>query len=199
VTDQALLVNAVTGYRSFTVRGGGRIFSQYSGVEWPSFPGVTFRARCELGRYFSLMASSTVLKPVGEHEPLELDTSLMEEHEAPHRDCACGIHGYYDPGSVTAATVPWEGGEPVFGLIAGWGQVIPHPDGFRCSHARICALAGTSKEARAAALNCGVLLVERRSELADVAERFGQPMPEQLIPKPVPSVRSAEHLVGGIT
>lgn len=199
MTDQPLLVDAVTGYRSFTVRGGGRLFSQYSDVEWPSFPGVTFRARCELERYFGLMTPLAPLKAGGEHLPFELDAACLDEHEAPHVDCGCGIHAYYDVGSATGTTVPWEGGEAVFGLIAGWGLVVPHPDGFRCSHARICALAGTSSEARAAALNCEVPLVERRSELADLADRFGSPMPGRFVPREQPSADRVEHVVGGIT
>lgn len=191
------LSRPVVGYRAFTVRRGGRLFSQYSDVEWPSFPGVAFRARCERERYLGLM-SGAPLKAVGEHAPLELDTQRLGEHEAPHPNCGCGIHALYDVGSVSDVTVPWEEGEAIFGLITGWGEVVPHPDGFRCSHARIHALAGTTREARAAAANCEVPLVGRRSELVDLAPRFGRPMPPDLVPETRGTDRSAEHLVGGI-
>jgi len=196
VTDRHLN-RPVVGYRAFTVRRGGRLFSQYSDVEWPSFPGVTFRAKCELERYAGMMDLSSRLAPVGEHARFKLELQGIEEHDAPHVRCGCGIHALYDVGSVSDATVPWEEGEAVFGLVTGWGEVIPHPDGFRCSHARIHALAGASTEARAAALNCEVPLVGRRSELVDLAPRFGRPMPTHLVPEEA-SVRRIEHLVGGI-
>lgn len=177
------LVDPIVGYRAFTVRNGGRLYSQFSGVEWPSFSDVTFQARCEARRYFGTMPTP----------------DQSSEHEAPHPDCECGIHGYYDVGSVADTTVPWEGGEAIVGLIAGWGVVIPHPDGFRCSRARICALAGTSAEAHAAAVNCEVRLVERRSELADLVRLFGRSMPERFIPPPESSVhlttRFEDHTV----
>jgi hypothetical protein len=198
MTDPRLLTDAIVGYRAFTVRDGGRLHSQYSGVEWPSFPDVTFEARCEVGRYAGFQ-TFTYLKPAGESKALELEHEpRLDEHVSPHPDCACGIHGFYDVGSVADATVPWEGGEAIVGLIAGWGEVIPHPDGFRCSRARICALSGTSSEARAAAANCEVRLVARRAELVDLAHLFGRPMPEQLIPAaidPGPAARYVDHVV----
>lgn len=195
MTDQGLLVSAVTGYRTFVVKEGGRLYSQFSDVEWPSFPNVTFEAKCEVGRYFGLAPTFCYVKDPDTSEVLEYEPCLVE-HEAPHRDCGCGIHAFYDVGSVSPSTLPWSSGEAVTGLIVGWGEVIPHPDGFRCSKARICALAGRTSRARLAAENCGVELVDRRADLVGLAPEFGHTMPAQLIPHPKERTdrRQADHV-----
>lgn len=74
---------------------------------------------------------------------------------APGWDCACGYNALtevpglslWKPPLQTAAGGPSE--EPVpatmVGIVAGWGKVILHEDGWRSEHARVLALVGLDR------------------------------------------------------
>ena len=62
---------------------------------------------------------------------------LDEPHDSPHQACQCGIYAYHAPGPRS-----WFG-EAYWceGVVAAWGRLVVHSDGFRAEHARVEALA----------------------------------------------------------
>ena len=110
---------------------------------------------------------------------------LAAPHASPHPDCQCGVYAYDRPGLRTYQ------GEEVWwceGVIAAWGRLVVHADGWRAEHARVEALAlsGPSDERLAAAVGAiasrfGVPVVERE-KLAEVADAAGGLVPATLRP-----------------
>ena len=101
---------------------------------------------------------------------------LDAPHDSPHPDCQCGIYAYHRPGAQSYyGEFEW-----VEGIVAVWGRIEAHRDGLRAEHARVCALA-RRPGVGAIAAQLGVDLVER-GELDRAAERYGAPLPAQLVP-----------------
>ena len=104
---------------------------------------------------------------------------LAEEHASPHPDCLCGIYAHHVPGRRN-----WFGEfEWVEGVVTVWGRIEAHADGLRAEHARIEALIRRAElpgaERIAAALGCESV---ERDDVAAVAERYGAPLPAEMIP-----------------
>ncbi len=62
---------------------------------------------------------------------------LDAPHASPHPACQCGIYAWNDPALRTFHGEQWW----CEGVIAGWGRVEVHADGWRSEHARVEALA----------------------------------------------------------
>jgi hypothetical protein len=101
---------------------------------------------------------------------------LVAPHEAPHRDCRCGIHAYHRPGrQAYYGEFEW-----VEGVVSLWGRIEAHRDGLRAQHARVCALAARPA-AEAIAGRLGVEIVAR-DQLEEAAAGYGAPLPAALLP-----------------
>ncbi len=106
---------------------------------------------------------------------------LDEPHDSPHPECQCGIYAYHAPGPRS-----WFG-EAYWceGVVAAWGRLVVHGDGFRAEHARVEALAAPDGISRAvvaeAADALGVPLVPHPS-LAAFAAGLGGGVPAALRP-----------------
>ena len=109
---------------------------------------------------------------------------LEGAHPSPHPHCQCGIYAYHRPGlRAYYGEFAW-----AEGIIAAWGRIEVHADGFRAEHARIEALARPDRDEPAVratvegvARDLGVPLLER-SELAGAADAYGEPLPPSLLP-----------------
>ena len=175
------LFEPVIGYRAFSVEHDGTMRSQYSDVLWPMEPGSVMTARCEVGHYFGQMPTFSYMK--GE----DLVYEPFDEHPAPNKLCGCGIHAHYDVGDASETSIPWSTDAPLVtavGLIVGWGTVIPHPDGFRCQYATVCAMAGPSNAALEAARRLDIMYVRSKVLLPSLAQQFGGDFPTDLRPDP---------------
>lgn len=166
----------VLGYRQWKVNEDMRLASAIADTVWE--PGVN-EARCEsLGPAF--------LQPRRPGPPV---------HDAPHHDCHCGFYALHEPSFWYAqedddltrghlASRPGEQG--VCGLVAGWGRVEVHHEGFRSQFARVVAIAAPKNKrgavlARAVADEYGVPCVPR-GELERVASEFGESVPVDVRP-----------------
>lgn len=93
---------------------------------------------------------------------------LPHPHFAPHRDCDCGLYGYFLPDT---ASLTHSFGAPgtVFGVVEVAGRAIIHPLGLRAERMRIVALAcpSVSDDCRPAAYgqHYGVPVYGRSEEL----------------------------------
>jgi hypothetical protein len=58
---------------------------------------------------------------------------IYREHEAPDHDCGCGLYAWYEPRGSVGFTM-------AVGLVAAWGAVELHADGYRAEHAEILCL-----------------------------------------------------------
>jgi hypothetical protein len=158
------LIEPVVGFRAWRL-GSGRLLSPYIPCRWE---GRTMHARC-------FDANRTLLRGEG---------WLSAPHSSPHPDCQCGIYAYHRPGlRAYYGDFAW-----AEGIVAAWGRVEVHADGFRTEHARIEALArpdrdepGVIRTIEAIAARFEVPLLER-SALADAAGAFGRPLPDSLLP-----------------
>lgn len=166
MTEIPTFSECVIGYRQWRVDDW--VLSPLS-VGKPWRPGVN-HARCQQNPF---------VIHLGYAEP------AMQEHKAPHQECACGIYAYHDPdGLVSGAGV-------VLGAIAAWGDLQVHHGGFRAEHAQIVALVdgdmGAAGDLTEIAKFYGVPLIGR-DLLTMEAERHGQPLPVDVRPdKPEPS------------
>lgn len=132
-------------------------------------------------------------------------------NSAPGSDCECGWYALHDPSDFwygkqastsglygmvfgTAETDPL-----VSGVIAAWGNVEVHHQGFRAQHARVVAIALPEGKrdavvARAVATEYGVPVVAAK-QLAQIAGEFGSTVPVEMRPeKPEP-----KEINGGFT
>lgn len=116
-------------------------------------------------------------------------------HRAPGACCDCGLYALHEP-------VSWgdPDGPAVFGAVAAWGDLRVHWQGFRAEKARIVALAytldmplGLRRQIFKAAgvYGCEYVPMHR---LAEVAAKYGTPLPENARPERVPPV---DFAVGG--
>jgi len=123
--------------------------------------------------------------------------------DCPGNDCHCGFYALHRPSFWYGkdrdrqrhpfSVVLTFGPEPDFvaGLIAGWGKVQVHHDGFRAQYAKVVALAVPTDGkkrialARACAAEYGVPTVPQ-NELERVASEFGSLVPVELRPPAQP-------------
>jgi hypothetical protein len=160
------LIAPVVGFRAWRL-GRDRLLSPYIPCRWD---GRTMHAEC-------YDANRSLLRGQG---------WLDEPHGSPDARCQCGIYAYHRPGlRAYYGEFAW-----AEGIIAAWGRIEVHADGFRSEHARIEALARPDRdepEVRATvervARDLGVPLLER-AELAGAAAAYGEPLPSSLLPAP---------------
>lgn len=68
---------------------------------------------------------------------LELHRARVAAHIAPAEDCNCGFYAVRDPKTASGYATPTS----VFGVVQGFGRVVPMEKGWRLGKARILALA----------------------------------------------------------
>jgi hypothetical protein len=107
----------------------------------------------------------------------------VEPHASPDPDCQCGIYAYHRPG-VRQSYGEFDWCE---GIISAWGRLEAHADGLRAEHARLEVLAlprdpAVRRAVEAIAGRLGVPTCPGREQLADLAPRFGAPIPAALLP-----------------
>lgn len=158
------LVSPVIGFRAWRL-GRDRLLSPYIPCRWE---GRTMHAEC-------YDANRTLLRGEG---------WLAEPHPSPHPSCQCGIYAYHRPG-LRAYYGEWAWAE---GIIAAWGRIEVHADGFRTEHARIEALARPDRDdpsvaatIERVAADLGVPLLGR-DQLAAAAGSFGATLPGSMVP-----------------
>jgi len=111
------LILPVVGFRAWRL-GANRLLSPYIPCRWE---GRTMHAEC-------YDANRTLLRGQG---------WLDAPHASPDPHCQCGIYAYHRPGlRAYYGEFAW-----AEGIIAAWGRVEVHADGFRAEHARVEALA----------------------------------------------------------
>lgn len=91
-----------------------------------------------------------------------------EPHDPPAPGCGCGLYGIH-PHRAGAWLDGDDGGE-VLGIVAGWGRVEVHADGFRAERGRPVALAAIGPPGDL--LECA----ERLALLEDLAARYSVPL-----------------------
>lgn len=82
--------------------------------------------------------------PVGD---VRAQCRLKHAHLAPARDCSCGLYALHQP-----PYAPSEIDGHVWGVVAAWGQLQVHHDGFRAERMRALALIVDTAIARTAAM-----------------------------------------------
>ena len=146
------LVAPVIAFRSWRL-AGAQLVSPFIPCRWE---GRVMHAQC-------YDANRTRTRGVG---------WLDGPHGSPHADCQCGIYAYHTPGPRS-----WFG-EAYWceGVVAAWGRLVVHRDGFRAEHARVEALAVPDgmrpSHVREAAETVGVPLIAV-AELRAFADRLG--------------------------
>jgi len=157
------LAGTIAGFRSWRV-ANGKLLSPYIPCRWE---GRVIHAQC-------FDANRVLQQGRG---------WLAAPHASPHPDCQCGVYAYDRPGLRSYFGEVWW----CEGVIAAWGRVVVHADGWRAEHARVEALALPSDDPRLAeaveeiAARLEVPVVER-SSLWEVAEEAGGLVPEALRP-----------------
>ncbi|HEX8105005.1 MAG TPA: hypothetical protein VF533_20455 [Solirubrobacteraceae bacterium] len=159
------LAAPLVGFRAWRL-GRDRLLSPYIPCRWE---GRTMHAEC-------YDANRSLTRGQG---------WLDEPHVSPDPRCQCGIYAYHRPG-LRAYYGEWAWAE---GIIAAWGRVEVHHDGFRAEHARIEALARPDRaddpavratiERIAHELDVPLLA---RDQLAAAAPAYGGTLPESLLP-----------------
>lgn len=164
----------VLGYRQWKVNADMRLASAVAPTAWE--PGVN-EARCED------INTVRLLRAMGHHDVARPEP----RHDAPHHECHCGFYAlheptfWYDDDDSKYGQLSSGGDQAVAGLVAGWGRVEVHHEGFRSQFARVVAIAAPKDKrgatlARAVAEEYGVPCVPR-DELERVAGEFGSPVP----------------------
>jgi hypothetical protein len=109
---------------------------------------------------------------------------LDEPHESPHPDCQCGIYAYHSPGARSYYGEVWW----CEGVVAAWGRIEVHADGYRAEFARVEALGvpdlGNPKleaAVHAVGATLGVPVMPSAALPAFAAE-LGDPVPDRLRP-----------------
>lgn len=110
------LLAEVIGFRSWRI-ANGHLQSPYIPCRWD---GRTMRAVC-------YDANRVLTRGEG---------WLDEPHDSPHPDCRCGIYAYHSPGARSYYGEVWW----CEGVVAAWGRLEVHADGYRAEFARVEAL-----------------------------------------------------------
>ncbi len=175
------LMAPVHGFRDWRITDAG-LCSPRTDMVWES---TTVRAHCR---------------------PQNADDFVRGAHDAPGRDCNCGIHVQY-AFSPEFSKVDYQG---VSGVVTVWGHVEAHEHGMRAEFARLQVLGlyarwtRRQKDAvRDLAERLDVDLVDLY-ELPDAAHAYATPMPTALIPghgawtprrRPLAPIERRERLV----
>jgi hypothetical protein len=165
VTRAPDLFEPVIAFRSWRVVDG-ELVSPHVPQRWDEGVAV---ARCE-----RLDPGASASAARGEPLPFE--------HEAPHPDCHCGIHAYFEP----RLAVPAVDFRRVLGIVVVWGRLEVHPGGVRAQFARVQALGSSSSwsswhraDVAAIGARLGVPVVDEEA-LAAAAPDYGSPLPAAL-------------------
>src|SRR3954451_2795825 len=146
------LIAPVIAFRSWRL-AGAQLVSPFIPCRWE---GRVMHATC-------YDANRTLTRGVG---------WLDGPHTSPHPECQCGIYAYHTPGPRS-----WFG-EAYWceGIVAAWGRLVVHGDGFRAEHARVEALAipegSPPRQVLAAGATLGVPVIAHE-ELAAHAAALG--------------------------
>lgn len=128
------LFDYVVGYRTFLIdQATLELRGKFSTAHWR--PG-TNTARCAPESFYWAV------------------NPAPEAHTAPLKECCCGFHAYYEVEQLLQTSIG------VHAVVACWGEVVPHRDGFRAQHAEIRALSDPLGRGTASA----------------VAEKYGVPL-----------------------
>lgn len=156
------LIEPVVGYREWRIQGTRLVSPFASSVTWGR---EALKARCMPNLF-----------PVGRG---------TETHSAPApaSECVCGIYAFFEP------MWRWEAGASgrlVAGAVILWGRIEVHRDGMRAEYARpvVLALPRFGANERAIGMIAGRLDLEVAplDELRACALRYGQPLPNSLMP-----------------
>lgn len=135
-----LIPKPIAAFRSWRVDGLGRLIPLHrSGEQSPWMPRAIAQAVCD------------------------------RRDDVPHRNCACGLYGWLEPGGVNH-TPP----RTVEGVFLAFGRVVVHGRGLRAGKGRIVALLDDSDKAREVASLYELALVPDEEALKKEAERWGE-------------------------
>lgn len=67
-------------------------------------------------------------------QPGEPYHAVCRRHDAPHRDCSCGVYAVKDLSNVATTSAIWS--TLVVGEVALWGRIVEHERGYRAQYAR---------------------------------------------------------------
>lgn len=119
--DAPLVPGPIHGIRVWSIHGeggGAGLAGMFQETPWP--PRRPFQARCA-------------------------DEHSATGHEAPVRDCACGIYAFHpSERALRGGFVDFAQATPpnaIAGIVAAWGRVELYEDGFRAQYAQVRALA----------------------------------------------------------
>lgn len=128
--------------------------------------------------------------------PGDITADHNPDHAAPDPDCMCGLyanHNVPDEGAGSYAS------DTVLGAVLAWGRLEVHPNGFRAQYAEPIVLGYSGAQPydlvrtiQAIGSELGLEVVPL-DELERAARRHGEPVPEQLRPRPRPT-HSSHHL-----
>lgn len=155
------LIRPVVAYRAWKVVGD-RLLSPLIPVRWE---GRTMHAECHPYQRRIMLGAQ--------------GGWVADAHVSPHPACKCGIYAHHHPGRRN-----WFGEfDWVEGIVTVWGRLEAHADGVRAEHARIEALIRRTEvpTAERIAARLGVDVIDR-DEIAEVAPRYGDPIPAGLLP-----------------
>lgn len=119
------------------------------------------------------------------------DTLNEVDHQAPWTECGCGLYAWHTPLMIDGSV---RSGDLAAGLVAAWGRVCVHNDGFRAEWAEPVALVLPSdaervwarRLARVAAHYKVPLVPEVDIFAPGFADSLGAPVPNSLRPAPSP-------------
>lgn len=126
------LVQAVIGYRAWRVEDGLLRSGGAGEAIWD--PDVTV-AECE--GYDKMGPLGLGYPRRSPQEAAEAYGLKIEPHDAPAKDCGCGLYAYHDPKMVAGTG----SAESIWGAVAAWGRLEVHREGLRAERARVVALA----------------------------------------------------------
>jgi hypothetical protein len=90
--------------------------------------------------------------PAGELAP-------VDDHDAPHAGCDCGIYAWYAPDDTRIMHAA------VFGVVEATGLVLLGDRGFRAQQARVVAVVTRNRRVAAACTEAGIAVYRRRRHL----------------------------------
>ena len=83
----------------------------------------------------------------------------VDDHEAPHPGCDCGIYAWYAPDDTRIMHAA------VFGVVEATGLVLLGDRGFRAQQARVIAVVTRNRRVAAACTDAGIAVYTRRRHL----------------------------------
>lgn len=114
----------LAGFRRWGCRKGGL------------YSGIFVAGRFVYNPALSMIAPRAMPQPWPKDHDRVAKCFAMRGHEAPHRDCNCGIAAYYSLPEEPDLPAP----DAVWGLVVAWGRIVECERGFRAQYARPVAL-----------------------------------------------------------